>query len=1110
VSCIGEASGESLLLTSADVGHTLRVTVTAENSVGATIATSEATAVVIGKPVNTELPKISGEAVEGRTLSASKGGWTQEPTEYAFKWSSCNAKAECKEASGETYSLTSADVGNTVTVTVTASNVVGPGSATSAPTATVTGKPVNSELPKITREGHELTGEVVEGQTLEASAGRWGGTEPIEIAKYVWLHCKGGVCHEVASGEKATTYKPTSSDIGDTIEVEVTAKNPVGSATATSTPTTTVVGNPPKNIEAPKIMREGHELTGEVTEGQKLEASEGKWEGTLPLSYEYQWERDESGTWTAIEGASASSYTVQSRDVGMTLRVTVTAKNVAGSASDASKATATVEAVGGAAVAWGENQYGGVGTIYADPREEWPADAAEGVTKLTQVSAGSAVSLGLLGSGEVIAWGNNKHGQLGDDGFKATWELGKSYVLVDQLEKNELGETEPRPLTGVTQVAANDDGGLALIGKGSDSTVDAWGFNQYGTLGDGRGANPEATRTATPVKGLSGVRSIAAAGGASYAVMEPHGAVMAWGSNIGGQLSTEGWPKECEKKNTCECTEKSPCECKKGSEKTECERAAALTNPAHKCWTETKWELCGKTPRYVVEKNGKGEEKRITGVKQVLAGNQSAYALLEDGEVISWGDDQKGQLGQAIEAGGNTNFTPPGRVVRSDGEPLRNVKQVAAGANHALALLEDGEVVGWGDDSKGELGEGTATTCLEGRETECFERAVPIEGLAAHGEVQEIGAGQEFSSALIAGEVYMWGRNGEGELGNGEWLGPESCLTKHQEEKYAEEEKEAEREEEEGKKTAEETKARITDLEKDEKVAGPCSRKPLLVALRGREKEPGVWEAGGPLQHVTAIDVGKTHVVALLEHGASAPEPLFKVASEKVESKLALNLAWTAGVSRVIYQLYEYPGEDGEAEGGCEAEETVGEECAEEYGGSEGGSGPPQSIAVPHVGHYNHEHPKGESKVFREAERAYANPGRWTGEGLTFTYQWERCPLVGECVSISGATGETYTLTAEDVKQTIRVTVTAKNSEGSASGTSWQTPIVKSATAPRNLQGESAKVSGKSEFTFDSLKEGKPSEDLEEMPVLKGVAYELKLSLGEKTLRTVAIPTEEG
>jgi hypothetical protein len=79
-----------------------------------------------------------------------------------------------------------------------------------------------------------------------------------------------------------------------------------------------------------------------------------------------------------------------------------------------------------------------------------------------------------------------------------------------------------------------------------------------------------------------------------------------------------------------------------------------------------------------------------------------------------------------------------------------------------------------------------------------------------------------------------------------------------------------------------------------------------------------------------------------------------------------------------------------------------------------------------------------------------ANPGTWTGDQpIVFTYQWLRCnPGGSNCVSIPGATQQTYTAQAGDVGDTLRVRVTGTNASGSAPATSAATSRVTQAAPP--------------------------------------------------------------
>jgi hypothetical protein len=122
------ATSSSYLPATTDVGHAIRVVVAAINASGSGSATSAQTRTVTLPPApsNNTAPVISGQAVQGQTLSTTNGSWTNGPTSYAYQWQDCDAQGQsCASIGGATlgaYTLVSADVGDTVRSVVTACN----------------------------------------------------------------------------------------------------------------------------------------------------------------------------------------------------------------------------------------------------------------------------------------------------------------------------------------------------------------------------------------------------------------------------------------------------------------------------------------------------------------------------------------------------------------------------------------------------------------------------------------------------------------------------------------------------------------------------------------------------------------------------------------------------------------------------------------------------------------------------------------------------------------------------------------------------------------------------------------------------------------------------
>lgn len=99
-----------------------------------------AVAQAAGRPVNTSRPRIGGQSIEGRTLTAWHGRWTHHPSKFSYRWQRCHA-GHCSTIAGRTgrrYRLRRADVGHRIRVVVTAHNGLRSRPARSRLTRTVT------------------------------------------------------------------------------------------------------------------------------------------------------------------------------------------------------------------------------------------------------------------------------------------------------------------------------------------------------------------------------------------------------------------------------------------------------------------------------------------------------------------------------------------------------------------------------------------------------------------------------------------------------------------------------------------------------------------------------------------------------------------------------------------------------------------------------------------------------------------------------------------------------------------------------------------------------------------------------------------------------------
>jgi len=147
---------------------------------------------------------------------------------------------------------------------------------------------------------------------------------------------------------------------------------------------------------------------------------------------------------------------------------------------------------------------------------------------------------------------------------------------------------------------------------------------------------------------------------------------------------------------------------------------------------------------------GRLTQARAAGVEDPLSsGGFFACALTAAGGVDCWGRNASGELGD----GTSTDRSVPVDVLGL----TSGVSAVSAGGAYACALTDHRAVACWGDNSFGELGDGSMTNS-----------STPVDVSALTSGVAAISSGQYAACALmVSGGVKCWGDNGEGQLGDG-------------------------------------------------------------------------------------------------------------------------------------------------------------------------------------------------------------------------------------------------------------------------------------------------------------------------------------------------------
>jgi hypothetical protein len=176
------------------------------------------------------------------------------------------------------------------------------------------------------------------GQLLTPTAGSW---EPATaVPSYQWQRCDATgnpPCEALgAPTTAAAPYTVTEADAGRTLSVVLTVSDGVAAPASISSNNVSVLQAP--SSTAPPTV------DGIARDGQFLHASTGEWLGSSPFVFAYQWQRcsPSGASCNALPGATATDYLLSGADVGLTVRVQVTASNAAGMTAVPSAPTGVV------------------------------------------------------------------------------------------------------------------------------------------------------------------------------------------------------------------------------------------------------------------------------------------------------------------------------------------------------------------------------------------------------------------------------------------------------------------------------------------------------------------------------------------------------------------------------------------------------------------------------------------------------------------------------------------------------------------------------------------------------------------------------------------------
>lgn len=321
---------------------------------------------------------------------------------------------------------------------------------------------------------------------------------------------------------------------------------------------------------------------------------------------------------------------------------------------------------GGTVLAWGGNENGqlGMGNQGATPLDT--PTLIPGLSDVVQVAASRQSAVAVNSDGTVDWWGNANGG-------------------------NQDSPVQESDITNATAVAAGDDFDLALL---SDGTVDGWGYNGFGGIGSGWpvacGNSSLCATTTSPivVNGLSDISAISASGDQAMA-LTTDGTVETWGQNNLGALGngTVTGPDACENAQmTCDLTPTAVSGLPTIAAISAGNAYDLALDTSGNIWA---WGATCATSCQSEGVLGDGTDSgsstpvELTGlpaITTIVAGQSFSIALDGSGDVYTWGDNASGQLGLGTTTGPTTCASVPCAMSPTQVSGLSGIAVVAADA----------------------------------------------------------------------------------------------------------------------------------------------------------------------------------------------------------------------------------------------------------------------------------------------------------------------------------------------------------------------------------------------------------------------------------------------
>jgi len=411
---------------------------------------------------------------------------------------------------------------------------------------------------------------------------------------------------------------------------------------------------------------------------------------------------------------------------------------------------------------WGDNEHGQLGNDRGD-FSPIPI-TVEGIRGAIDIATGSSHACAIHGNYDISCWGANNFAQLG----------------IDQSQEYSATPVRVRDIDTALFLDAGENHTCTVH---QDFTVACWGANDFGQLGNGQTGGVSTTLVYPDV--ASNAVGIAAGNNHTCVIIEPepltqtipYRPIYCWGANDLDQLGRgEDGSSELQVGLTTALSSKefstvvpvqqdtSICDCEPapvvdigdamdisaGSNHT----CALRVDRTVSCWGANELGQLGNGSTGIFRSESSPMPQQTAGISdadRIAAGGDNSCALHLTGAVSCWGNNNEGQLGNGQIASAST--------ASQKVADINDATSVAAGTSFTCALRQNASISCWGKNSSGELGIGQTTY-----EIASSQVPVEVDGIT---DARAVDLGWSHACALHSdGSISCWGENEDGQLGN--------------------------------------------------------------------------------------------------------------------------------------------------------------------------------------------------------------------------------------------------------------------------------------------------------------------------------------------------------